>query len=83
MASEDFGPFGRRSVDRDDFDDMREQMARERDKFFRETNPRDWQRETTGPARQGHFTLVGHLEKKFPCDLVIFPSFLSALIKNF
>ena len=61
MASEDFGQFGRRSVDRDDFDDMREQMAKERDKFFRDVNPMDWQRDAGGPGRQGHFTLVGSL----------------------
>ena len=77
MASEDFGQFGRRSVDRDDFDDMREQMAKERDKFFRDVNPMDWQREPAGPGRQGHFTLVGSLFNSFFSVLNSFFSFLT------
>ena len=59
QGSEDPNHFGRRSVTSDKtdpFENMREQMEKERENFFKGVNPRDWPNENN--TRGGLFNRV-------------------------
>ena len=61
MSNDEFGRFGRRPFGGggggDEFDEMRQQMARDRDAFFRDSGAGDWGRDP--PQTSRYFTTVG------------------------